>query len=50
MVDQAVSMRSESSAALRPPTGCLTTISRGSTLRALAWAKINGLKVSVAMT
>src|SRR5262249_48354547 len=46
----AVSMRSLSSSALRPPIGCLTTISRGSTLRALAWARTSGLNVSVAIT
>ena len=46
----AASMRSRSSSALRPPTGCFTTINRGSTLRAFAWAMTSGLKVSVAIT
>src|SRR5262249_32497519 len=46
----AVSMRSLSSSAFRPPIGCLTTIRRGSTLRALAWANTSGLNVSVAIT
>ena len=46
----AVSIRSRSSSALRPPTGCFTTISLGSILRAFAWASTRGLKVSVAIT
>ena len=35
---------------IRPPTGCFTTISRGSILRAFAWARTSGLNVSVAIT
>jgi hypothetical protein len=47
---KAASIRSWSSAAFKPPTGCFTTIRCGSTLRALACAAINVRKVSVAMT
>ena len=43
-------MRSCSSAAFSPPTGCLTTIRCGSSFRAFACASTRGLKVSVAIT
>ena len=43
----AVCMRSINSSAFNPPKGCFTTITCGSTLRALAWACTRGKKVSV---
>ena len=44
----AVSMRSVSSLAFSPPTGCFTTTSFGVTRRALACARTSGRNVSVA--
>ncbi len=44
---EATLMRSASSSAFNPPTGCLTISSLGSALRALAWERTSGRKVSV---